>query len=129
MNASNTKKATKRTRSDEPSAESLREIPELGPDAVRLGRGEEGRRMAHGFMKAVRGRPRKGTKAAGTSVRSMRLQEAEWEALDAFASRREMTSHAAMREAVVQWLARSQLALDAKEQAPKPAPRRRQRSA
>jgi hypothetical protein len=126
MSASATKPAKKRVPrkvSDEPSAASLREIPELSPDAPSLGRGPEGMRMAQGFSYAVRrGRPPKGETAAGTSTRSVRLPGPEWAALDWVCEQLETSPHAAMREAIVQWLARAGGKLKAKEKAPaKPA--------
>lgn len=38
--------------------------------------------------------------------RTVRLPDAEWEALDELAADRKTTPHGAMREAIVQWLAR-----------------------
>jgi predicted transcriptional regulator len=99
------KKATK-AKHVEPSAASLREIPELGPDSVHLGRGAEGLRLARGLAAVTRGRPKAGTRPAGSSARTVRLPDAEWEALDELAAARKTTPHAAMREAIVQWLAR-----------------------
>jgi len=128
MSESVTKKVSK-TRAvravadDEPSAESLREIPPIDPKtAVSFGRGEEGLKLARGWSRAVRGRPRKGTQALGTSTRSVRLQDDEWAALDEFAKARGIKSHAAMREAIVHWLARSQIKADERA-ATKPASR------
>ncbi len=90
-----------------PSAASLREIPELSPESVDLGRGPEGLRLARGLAAVTRGRPKAGTKPAGSSARTVRLPDAEWEALDELAATRGTTPHAAMREAIVQWLARA----------------------
>lgn len=117
MSASVTKKVSKARAGgavgDEPSAESLREIPPLDPKtAVSFGRGEEGLELARSWSRAVRGRPKKGTEPAGTSTRSVRLQGDEWAALDAFAKARGIKAHAAMREAIVHWIARSQLKAD-----------------
>ena len=94
----------------EPSAESLREIPPLDrASSPSFGRGEEALNLARGWSRAIRGRPKKGTQANGTSTRSVRLQKAEWEALDAFANARGIKPHTAVREAIIHWLARSQL--------------------
>jgi len=105
-----------------PSAASLRAMPEIDPKtAVTFGRGEEGLRLARGWSRALRGRPKKGTEAAGTKTRSVRLQTVEWDALDAFAKARQITPHTAMREAIVHWLARSQIKADERG-APKSKP-------
>lgn len=45
--------------------------------------------------------------ATGASTRSLGLPKPEWEALDRIAGERGMATHAAMREANVQWLARA----------------------
>lgn len=100
-------KKTSKTKQREPSAASLREIPELSPDSIDLGRGAEGLRLARGLAAVTRGRPKAGAKLAGSSARTVRLPDAEWEALDELAAARSTTPHAAMREAIVQWLARA----------------------
>lgn len=106
MSASATKKASKKggaaarprlVKTAEPK-EDLRVV---------LGRGAEGMRLAQGYSRALRGRPKKGTTATGTSTRTIRLPEPVWEALDAIAKGRGMSTHGAMREAIVQWLARA----------------------
>lgn len=101
------KKRVPRKVSDEPSAESLKEIPELSPDAVFLGHGREGMKVARALSRAMRGRPRKGEQAAGSSTRSLKLTDAQWEVLDALAAKLEISAHAAMREAVIHWIART----------------------
>jgi predicted transcriptional regulator len=63
-------------------------------------------RLARGLAAVTRGRPKAGTRPAGSSARTVRLPDAEWEALDELAAARKTTPHAAMREAIVQWLAR-----------------------
>lgn len=100
------KKASK-AKHREPSAASLREIPELSSDSIELGRGAEGLRLARGLAAVTRGRPRAGTKPPGSSARTVRLPDAEWDALDDLALARKTTPHAVMREAIVQWLARA----------------------
>lgn len=127
MSASGTKAGKKHTApkaSEGPSAKSLKAIPELSPDAVFLGRGPEGMRMAQGLTRAIRrGRPPKGEQAEGTSTRTVRLPEGEWAALDWLSKQRGITPHAAMREAIVHWLAREggKLPRDAKQAAKVPA--------
>ena len=64
--------------------------------------------MALGYARVVRAaRPKKGETAIGTSVRSLRLYKPELTAIEAVAAARGMSTHAAMREAIVQWLARA----------------------
>lgn len=105
MSANATSKATKKKAATRPKALETRAA--VG-EPVSLGRGEEGRRMALGYARAVRaGRPKKGETAVGTSVRSLRLYNPEWLAVDEVAAKRGMSTHAAMREAIVQWLARA----------------------
>jgi predicted transcriptional regulator len=108
------KGTTKKAESEWPSAESLREIPPTNSrTAVTLGRGEEGLRMARGLMRALRrGRPKKGEVAIGTASRSVRLPTDEWKALEQLALERKITPNTAMREAIVHWIARSQLKSD-----------------
>ncbi len=101
------KKRAPRKVSDEPSAASLAEIPELSLDAVFLGHGREGMKVARSLSRAMRGRPRKGEQAAGSSTRSLKLTDAQWEVLDALAAKLEISAHAAMREAVIHWIART----------------------
>lgn len=105
MSANATSKAIKKKAAARPKALKTRAVV---AERVSLGRGEEGRRMALGYARVVRtGRPKKGETAVGTSVRSLRLYNPEWQALEDVAAERGMSTHAAMREAVVQWLARA----------------------
>jgi hypothetical protein len=74
-----------------------------------------------GFGRALRGRPRKGEVAAGSSSKNVRMQDAEWEALEVLADKRSLSVHAAMREALVHGIARAANA-DAKKEAAAPLP-------
>ena len=69
-----------------------------------FGRGAEGRANAMAFMRAVRGRPVKGSKAIGTSVRSLRLNNDVWAHLEAEAARRKVPLHALLRVLVAEFL-------------------------
>jgi len=81
------KKTTKR-RAAEPSAASLRAVPELDfSKAVVLGRGAAGLRRARSLLKARRGRPRQGTSPAGSSPRSVRFTDQMWLELERRARR------------------------------------------
>ncbi|HET9929477.1 MAG TPA: hypothetical protein VFQ35_02270 [Polyangiaceae bacterium] len=53
------------------------------------------------------GRPKKGTKAVGTTAKSLRLANDQWAALKLLAEERHMTLHAIMREAVLSVLRKS----------------------
>ena len=110
MSANSTKKVSRKAAPT--TREKLVHLPAAendttGNESVSLGRGSEGARMALGYSRVMRGRPKKGTVATGTSTRSLRLPEPEWEALDELAQERGMSTHAVMREAIVQWLARA----------------------
>jgi hypothetical protein len=93
-------------RVDEPSAESLRGMPEIDVETARWfkGRGPEGRRSARAFFATVRGRPRKGETAAGTTTRSLRLADAVWTELERIAAERNTTVHALLRRLVAEFL-------------------------
>jgi hypothetical protein len=102
------KKTTKKSRASEPSAASLREIPEIDfTKAVVLGRGAEGLRKARALLEARRGRPRKGTRADGSRPRSIRFSEAMWRDLERRAKQRGITLHALLREVIAEWLVRA----------------------
>ncbi len=90
----------------EPSAASLREIPPLNLETAKFfPRGPEGLRQAMEYMRAKRGRPKKGEVAAGSSPRSLRLSDAEWAAVDQLAQRLHTTPHALLQKAVRRELA------------------------
>jgi predicted DNA-binding ribbon-helix-helix protein len=69
-----------------------------------FGRGAEGRANALAFTRAVRGRPPKGSKAIGTSTRSLRFTKDVWNNLEAEATRRKITLHALLRVIVAEFL-------------------------
>lgn len=87
----------------EPSAASLREIPELDIKNARFfGRGPEGLQAALEYMRAKRGRPKKGETATGTSTKSIRLATTEWAELERIAKKRRITLHALVRESLAE---------------------------
>jgi hypothetical protein len=101
-------KKTAGKRVTEPSAASLRAIPELDfSKAVVLGRGAAGLHGARALLKARRGRPRKGTRAVGSSPRSVRFTDEMWLALERRAKRRGLTLHALLREVIADWLTKA----------------------
>lgn len=94
-----------RTRpNQEPSAESLREMPESAGSGRYFGRGEEGLQNALAYLSTVRGRPRAGTTAVGTTARSVRLPTDAWELLDARAQELGISAHALCKRIFAEWL-------------------------
>lgn len=108
MSASATKKTKKLRAREEPSAESLREIPPLDPETtISFGRGPEGLRRLRAYQELMQprpGRPKKGERASGSSGRSVRLPDAVWAELERLADARGVSAHALMRQAIVQWV-------------------------
>lgn len=87
----------------EPSAASLREIPELDVANARyFGRGPEGLRAALEYSRAKRGRPKKGEAAPGSTTKSLRMTAAEWAALERIAKKRGIALHALLRESLTE---------------------------
>jgi hypothetical protein len=106
------KKATERLKSvkhAEPSAASLKEIPEVDFTKVRVRRNPYAARIAReGITVQVgRGRPKKLAEVGGTSPRSVRFPDEVWRVLEARATKRGMTLHAALREAILAWIERA----------------------
>jgi hypothetical protein len=97
-----------RKRLSEPSAASLRAIPELDlSKAIVLGRGAKGLQRARALLKERRGRPHKGVTPSGSIPRSVRFTEQMWRELERRAKRRGMTLHALLREVIAEWLTRA----------------------
>lgn len=109
MSANATKKVD--PAGDEPSAESLREMPEIDPEnSVSMGRGADGREMAQAYTRAMRGRRRKGEAAPPrSSVHSVRVPDPIWDAVCEFADCRGFSTNAAVNEALAHWIAHHQL--------------------
>jgi predicted DNA-binding ribbon-helix-helix protein len=59
------------------------------------------------MLKAQRGRPRKGTRAPGSSPRSVRFTDETWLELERRAKRRGITLHALLREVIADWLTKA----------------------
>lgn len=94
----------KHSKRDEPTAEELRDIPELSPDARHFGRGPAGLRNARAYFAAVRGRPKDGEKPVGTATRSLRLPLDAWAELERRAAEEGVSLHKLMRTILAQWL-------------------------
>jgi len=98
-----------RTRHSEPSEASLREIPEVDFTKARVRRNPYAARIAkEGITVQVgKGRPRKLHEVGGTSPRSVRFADEVWRLLEARAKKRGLTLHAALREAILEWIKRA----------------------
>jgi len=92
----------------EPSAGSLRKVPPVNIEtALTFGRGPEAMRAGFEYLRAKRGRPKKGEASPGSATKTLRLTAAEWAALEALASKRHTTLHALLRKAARRELAES----------------------
>ncbi len=98
------KKASRGARRD-PSARSLREMPEVDFRKSRVKRNPYARRIAlEGLVVQVgRGRPKRLLESGGTTPRSVRFPEAVWALLERRARARNLSLHAALREAILAW--------------------------
>lgn len=102
-----TKKTTKRkSKHQEPSKASLKEIPEVDFTKVRARPNPYAARIAkEGITVQVgRGRPRKLEEVGGTSPRSVRFPDDVWEKLERRAKKEGISLHAALRQAILAWL-------------------------
>ncbi len=99
------KKASKH-RHREPSKASLEEIPEVDFSKGRVRRNPYAKRIAReGIVVQVgRGRPKRLQEVGGTEPRSVRFPPAIWKKLETRARRRGLSLHAALREAILEWL-------------------------
>jgi len=102
------KKANKRS-AREPSAASLREIPEVDFRRATVGRNPYAARIAkEGVVVQVgRGRPKKLLEVGATHPRSVRFPDEVWKQIETRARARGLTLHAALREAILVWLRRA----------------------
>jgi hypothetical protein len=94
---------------DEPSAESLVDLPEASfAVATHVRRNPYASRAAEAASKLQygRGRPSAGSEVGPTTPRSLRLPEAVWSALEAEAKARSTTVHALLREVIMLYLER-----------------------
>jgi hypothetical protein len=95
----------KARRIEEPSAASLREMPELDFTKVKLRPNPYAARIAaEGRFHIAPGRPRKGTETGPTVPRSIRFPAPVWRQIEKRAAAKGITLHAALRAAVVAWM-------------------------
>jgi len=92
-------------RSDRPAGEALQSYPSTTPEARYFkGRGPEAMANVQAFMDVVRGRPHKGTTAAGTTTRSLRLPDDAWAELERRAAELGLPLHGLLRKLVAEFL-------------------------
>lgn len=92
----------------EPSKRSLRDIPEVDFDKVRVKRNPYARQIPiEGLLVQVgRGRPKRPFEAGGTTPRSVRFPASVWAFLEQRAAAEGLTLHAALRRAILDWARR-----------------------
>ena len=102
-------KKARRGTAKEPSAASLREIPEIDFTRAKVRRNPYAARIAkEGIIVQVgRGRPKKVLEVGGTRPRSIRFPDTIWKQIEARAKAKGLTVHAALREAILVWLQRA----------------------
>lgn len=97
------------TRAREPSKRSLKEIPEIDFDNVKVRRNPwAGRIAAEGAIHVTRGRPKKGTETGPTVPRSIRFPAPIWKELERRAREEGLTLHSALRAAILDWAKRDE---------------------
>jgi hypothetical protein len=96
-------------REREPSRASLREMPEVDPAKGRARPNPYAQRIAaEGIALPIgRGRPKRGAETGPTVPKSIRLPEQVWARLAERAQEEELSLHAALRAAVLEWLNRA----------------------
>jgi hypothetical protein len=90
---------------ESPSRSSLREIPELSPNAIGKPNPYAMRIGAQGVeLQVGRRRPARGTEVGPTQVKSVRLPPAVWRRLERSARVEGVALHAVVRAALLEWL-------------------------
>lgn len=91
-----------------PSKASLKEIPEIDFSKAKVRRNPYAKRIAREGLtiQTTRGRPRKGEEAGPSVPRSIRFPESIWEQIEKRAAAEGISLHAALRAAVLEWMAR-----------------------
>ena len=88
----------------DPSAASLREMPEIDWSKATVRRNPYAERIAREGIQIVVGRPRKGTNRGPSEPRSVRFPVPVWKRLEQLAKNQGTTLHAVLRAAVVDWI-------------------------
>jgi hypothetical protein len=99
----------KAPRHDEPSAASLREIPEADFSRQKWEPRPRiaARIAAEGMTFPGRGRPRKGQEVGPSVMKTVRVPKAFWDQLERRARSKKLTVHAAIRVALAEWVGRA----------------------
>ena len=99
-------KCRKEVRHPEPSKASLKAIPEMDFSTPQVRKNPYAARIAKGgiVVQVGRGRPRKVLEVGGTEPRSVRFPKVVWRRLETQAKHRGLTLHAALRQAILEWL-------------------------
>lgn len=100
------KKASRKPQ--EPSRASLKEIPEVDFSTAKVRRNPYAKRIAREgvSVQTGRGRPRRGEETGPTVPRSIRFPDSIWKQIEERAAAEGITLHAALRAAVLEWMAR-----------------------
>lgn len=100
------KKASKK--SHEPSRSSLKEMPEVDFATAKVRRNPYAKRIAREgiAIQTNRGRPRRGEETGPTVPRSIRFPDSVWRKIEERAALEGLSLHAALRAAVLEWIAR-----------------------
>ena len=91
---------------EEPSAASLREIPEIDFTTAKVRKNPYAARIAkEGFTVRVgKGRPKKGKETGPSITRSVRFPAPVWKKIEVQAKAAGLSPHAALRMAVMDWV-------------------------
>lgn len=100
------KKASRK--SEEPSRASLKEIPEVDFSSAKVRPNPYAKRIAREgiSVQTGRGRPRRGEESGPTVPRSIRFPALVWKQIEERAAAEGISLHAALRAAVLEWMAR-----------------------
>jgi hypothetical protein len=90
----------------EPSKRSLREMPEVDFRTASVRRNPYAGRIASGglIVQVGRGRPKRLLESGGTTPRSVRFPDEIWALLEKRARAKGLTLHAALRQAILEWV-------------------------
>ena len=101
-------KKARRKSTRQPSKASLREIPEVDFSRARVRPNPYAARIAKDgiTVQIGKGRPTK-LAEGGTSPRSVRFPDEIWKLIEARAKKKGITLHAALRQAILEWIERA----------------------
>lgn len=95
-----------RVKDRQPSKAALREMPEVDLSRGKVRRNPYAKRIAReGIVIQIgRGRPRRLLEVGSTEPRSIRFPPVIWRKLEGRARKKGLTLHAALRQAILEWL-------------------------